>query len=141
MNLVEIIKADYQHFPNHQSYDIYAEDVYFKDPLTEFRGLKRYQSLIDFIRKWFKEVNLELHDIKQVENTIHTKWTLNWTTPLPWQPRISIPGWSELKINSEQRSEQAPSSTQGVISDQRIISHIDYWHCSRWEVIKQHLPL
>ena len=125
MNLIEIIRADYQQFPNNQSYNIYAEDVYFKDPLTEFRGLKRYQSLIDFIRKWFKDINLELHNIKQVEDTIHTEWTLNWTTPLPWQPRISIPGWSELKINS----------------DQRIISHIDYWHCSRWEVIKQHFPL
>lgn len=125
MNLIEIIRSDYQQFPNNQSYNIYAEDVYFKDPLTEFRGLKRYESLIDFIRKWFKDINLELHNIKQVEDTIHTEWTLNWTTPLPWQPRISIPGWSELKINS----------------DQRIISHIDYWHCSRWEVIKQHFPL
>ena len=125
MSLIETIKADYERFPHNQSYDIYAEEVYFQDPLTEFRGLKRYQSLIDFISKWFQDINLELHDIKQLEDIIHTEWTLNWTTPLPWQPRISIPGWSELKINS----------------NHRIISHIDYWHCSRWEVIKQHFLL
>ncbi len=125
MSLINTIKADYDRFPKNQSYDIYAKDVYFKDPLTEFRGLKRYQSMIDFISTWFKNINLELHDIRQEENTIRTEWTLNWTTPLPWQPRISIPGWSELKFNGEEK----------------IISHIDYWHCSRWEVIKQHFPL
>lgn len=126
MNIIETIKADYQRFPANQSYDLYAENVYFQDPLTEFRGLKRYQSLIDFISTWFKDINLELHDIRQKnEDTIETQWTLNWTTPLPWRPRISIPGWSELKINREQK----------------IISHIDYWHCSRWEVLKQHFPL
>jgi hypothetical protein len=124
MTLIETIKADYERFPANQSYDIYAEDVYFKDPLTEFRGLQRYQSLIDFISTWFKDINLELHDIRQEKNTIYTEWTLNWTTPFPWQPRISIPGWSELKFNAEEK----------------IISHIDYWHFSRWEVIKQHFP-
>jgi hypothetical protein len=125
MNPIETIKADYEKFPANQSYDLYTEDVYFKDPLTEFQGLQRYQSLIDFISTWFKAINLELHDIYQVEDTIYTQWTLNWTTPLPWEPRISIPGRSELKLNAEQK----------------IISHIDYWHCSRWEVLKQHFPL
>ena len=125
MSIIETIEADYQKFPASQSYDIYAENVYFKDPLTEFKGIKRYQSMIDFISTWFQDINLELHSIKQTDNTIHTEWTLNWTTPLPWRPRISIPGWSELKINT----------------DQKIISHIDYWHCSRWEVLKQHFSL
>ena len=125
MSPIETIKADYEKFPANQSYDLYTEDVYFKDPLTEFQGLQRYQSLIDFISTWFKAINLELHDIYQVEDTIYTQWTLNWTTPLPWEPRISIPGRSELKLNAEPK----------------IISHIDYWHCSRWEVLKQHFPL
>jgi hypothetical protein len=46
----------------------------------------------------------------------------SWTTPLPWRPRIAIPGWSELKLNA----------------DELIISHIDYWDCSRLDVLKQH---
>lgn len=122
MDVIETIKADYARFPNNQSYNLYAENVYFQDPITQFRGLKRYQSLINFISKWFKQINLELHHIEQIEHTIHTQWTLNWTTPLPWKPRISIPGRSELILNDEQK----------------IISHIDYWDCSRWDVLKQH---
>jgi hypothetical protein len=91
--------------------------------MNQFRGIERYQKMIGFIRNWFKEIKLELHEISQQENTIKTRWTLNWTTPLPWQPRISIPGWSELKLNSA-----------GLIS-----SHIDYWDISRLDVLKQHL--
>jgi hypothetical protein len=66
---------------------------------------------------------MELHEISRSEDTIKTRWTLYWTTPLPWRPRIAIPGWSELKLNS----------------DDVIISHIDYWDCSRLDVLKQHL--
>jgi hypothetical protein len=32
MDLLDQIRADYQQFPHHQSYHLYAEDVYFKDP-------------------------------------------------------------------------------------------------------------
>ncbi|NET50611.1 MAG: hypothetical protein F6K09_18345, partial [Merismopedia sp. SIO2A8] len=39
-----------------------------------------------------------------------------------WNPRIRISGWSELTLNAE-----------GLIS-----AHIDYWHCSRFDVLKQH---
>lgn len=120
MNITEIIKQDYQKFPKDQTYSIYAEDVYFKDPLNEFRGVKRYQTMIGFIGTFFGDVNLELHDIKRQEDTIKTEWTLHLTSPLPWQPRLSIPGWSELKLERD-----------------LIISHIDYWHISPWDVLKQ----
>ncbi|NET53671.1 MAG: DUF2358 domain-containing protein, partial [Merismopedia sp. SIO2A8] len=43
-------------------------------------------------------------------------------SPLPWKPRIAIPGWSELKLNAE-----------GLIA-----CHIDHWNISRLDVIKQH---
>ena len=101
MKIIEILKQDYQKFPADQTYSIYAENVYFKDPMNQFLGIERYRQMIGFIRTWFKEIQLELHEISQQENTIKTRWTLNWTTPLPWQPRISIPGWSELKLNPE----------------------------------------
>lgn len=124
MDIVQTIKQDYASFPNNQTYSIYAEDVYFQDPLNQFRGLKRYQKMIKFIGTWFQEIKLDLHEIRQDGMIIFTEWTLKWITPLPWQPRISIPGRSELKLNQE-----------GL-----IIAHLDYWHCSRFEVIKQHFP-
>ncbi|OUC11856.1 MAG: hypothetical protein B0A82_25430 [Alkalinema sp. CACIAM 70d] len=122
--LLEILRQDYDRFPNDQTYSIYAADVFFKDPLNEFRGVDRYRQMIGFIQQWFREVRLDLHHITQDGPNLRTDWTLHWTTPLPWQPRIAISGWSELITNE-----------QGL-----IISHIDYWHCSRWSVLQQHFP-
>lgn len=122
MDIVEVLKDDYQRFPENQSYDIYAEDVYFKDPMNEFNGVERYKQMIKFIQTWFIKPKMDLHDIRQEENTIKTEWTLSWNTPLPWKPRISIRGWSNLILNSQDL----------------IVSHEDYWKCSRLDVVKQH---
>lgn len=123
MDNIQILKEDYQKFPIGQTYSIYAEDVYFQDPLNKFRGVKRYQQMIGFINTWFIDVKMDLHDIQQLGDTIKTEWTLSWNTPLPWKPRIAIPGWSELHLNQN-----------GLID-----SHVDYWKCSRLDVVKQHI--
>jgi hypothetical protein len=122
MDILECLKADYRKFPRDQTYSIYAKTVYFRDPLNEFRGCDRYQKMIRFIETWFIDPQLDLHQIQRDGNAIRTDWTLKWTTPLPWKPRIAIDGWSELLLNEQEL----------------IISHIDYWHCSRLEVLKQH---
>jgi len=122
MDILEILQSDYQRFPKDQTYGIYAEDVYFKDPMSEFRGRDRYQRTIQFIDTWFTNPKLDLRKIQRNGNQIRSDWTLNWTTPLPWKPRIAIGGWSELEVNQQDL----------------IISHIDYWHCSRFDVLKQH---
>ncbi|MEH2324049.1 MAG: DUF2358 domain-containing protein [Nostoc sp.] len=122
MDIIEILKEDYQRFPVNQTYSIYAPDVYFQDPLNKFRGVKRYKQMINFIETVFLAPQMDLHNIQRLGDTIKTEWTLSWNTPLPWKPRISIPGWSELGINS----------------DGLIVSHVDYWNCSRLDVVKQH---
>ncbi|MDB9511286.1 DUF2358 domain-containing protein [Kamptonema animale CS-326] len=121
MDIIEILKEDYKKFPAAQTYSIYAEDVYFQDPMNRFKGIDRYQQMIGFMSTFFKDIKLDLHNISQVGDRIETRWTLSWTVPVPWQPRIAVPGWSELKLN-----------TDGLIS-----SHIDYWNCSRLDVLKQ----
>jgi hypothetical protein len=123
MDILAILTADYQNFPHNQTYRIYAQDVYFKDPLNEFRGRDRYEQMIGLIAQWFRQPQLDLHQIQRQGNQIRTDWTLSWTTPLPWQPRIHISGWSELQLDEAEQ----------------IISHVDYWHCSRWDVLKQHV--
>ncbi|MEH2180313.1 DUF2358 domain-containing protein [Nostoc sp.] len=122
MDIIEILKEDYQRFPVNQTYSIYTPNVYFQDPLNKFRGVKRYKAMINFIETWFLNPKMDLHNIQHLGDTIKTEWTLSWNTPLPWKPRISIPGWSELGLNS----------------DNLIVSHIDYWNCSRLDVVKQH---
>ncbi|MEM8615204.1 MAG: DUF2358 domain-containing protein [Cyanobacteria bacterium P01_H01_bin.105] len=120
--VIEQVKADYARFPSEQSYDLYAETVYFKDPMNEFYGVEPYRRMIGFIDTWFRDIDLELHGIEQSQsNGIVTRWTLHFTAPIPWQPRVSIPGWSELTLDD-----------RGL-----ICSHIDYWNCSRWAVAKQ----
>ena len=120
--IAQQIRQDYQIFPKDQSYDLYAPDVYFKDPLNEFRGIERYQKMIGFLGKYFQDIDLQLHSLEQQADRLESCWTLSWTTPLPWRPRIAISGRSELLINSN-----------GLIS-----SHIDYWDCSIWQVVQQH---
>lgn len=123
MDIIDILKDDYQRFPLNQTYSIYAPEVYFQDPLNKFRGVKRYKEMIKFIQTWFENPKMDLHHIEKLGDTIKSEWTLSWNTPLPWKPHISISGWSELTLNAE-----------GLIA-----AHIDYWHCSRLDVLKQHL--
>ncbi|NJL45161.1 MAG: DUF2358 domain-containing protein [Leptolyngbyaceae cyanobacterium SM2_3_12] len=125
MDLLDQIRLDYQTFPADQSYHLYAEDVYFKDPLTEFRGVKRYQEMIGFMQHWFRDIDLQLHSIAYANpQQIDTHWTLSWVAPLPWQPPMSIPGRSELTLNKEGQ----------------VIAHVDYWDCSRLSVLGQLWP-
>ena len=125
VDIITILRADYAKFPIDQNYQIYAEDVYFQDPLSKFRGLNRYKKTIAFIQTWFKDPQLELYAIDRVEQLITTRWSLGWNTPLPWYPRIEITGRSEMLLNDLEL----------------IISHIDYWNCAPLDVFKQHLKL
>ena len=122
VDIMQRLQEDYARFPKGQSYDIYADDVYFKDPMNSFKGVTRYQKMIGFIERWFQEPQLDLQSIEQTEdNVIKTHWILHFTAPMPWRPRISIPGWSEMALNSRNK----------------IVSHIDYWKCSRTNVFVQ----
>ncbi|MBE9231851.1 DUF2358 domain-containing protein [Cuspidothrix issatschenkoi LEGE 03284] len=122
MDIVETLKADYARFPGDQTYGIYANDVYFQDAVFKFRGIELYKLMIKFIQTFFFNLKLDLQHIERQEKLIKTEWTMSWISPLPWKPHISVSGWSELRLNAE-----------GL-----IVSHIDYWHCSRLDVIKQH---
>ncbi|NJP09229.1 MAG: DUF2358 domain-containing protein [Leptolyngbyaceae cyanobacterium RU_5_1] len=122
MDIITALRDDYSRFPNDQTFSLYVEDVYFKDPVFEFRGRDRYQFMIRFIKTVFLNCKMDLHNIQQENNLIRSDWTLNWNSPLPWKPHIAVPGWSELTLND-----------QGLIA-----SHIDHWHCSKSDVFKQH---
>ncbi|NER85383.1 MAG: DUF2358 domain-containing protein [Leptolyngbya sp. SIO1D8] len=118
----DLIRQDYDDFPNHQSYDLYAEGVFFQDPLNRFQGVDRYREMIGFIARWFQTPRLELHSLEQQsEIAFQTRWTLSWIAPFPWKPAMSISGWTDYRLNEAGQ----------------IISHIDYWHCSRLDVLKQ----
>ena len=125
MDITEVcdrIRQDYANFPHNQSYDLYAENVFFQDPLNRFNGVDRYREMIGFINRWFQNPRLELHSLElKPGNGFQTRWTLSWVAPFPWQPSMAISGWTDYAVNE----------------NSQIVSHIDYWNCSRWEVLKQ----
>ncbi len=121
-DIVERLKEDYAHFPEDQTYSLYTEDIKFKDPLNSFSGVGRYRLMIGFIGRFFNNVQMDLHEIQQPSPSLITmKWTLHMSPPVPWSARLSIPGHTELGLN-----------TEGLIN-----SHIDYWNCSRLAVLMQ----
>lgn len=121
MTVIDILEQDYQSFPENQTFEIYGSNVFFKDPLNEFRGVDRYKQMIGFLDRWFGQIQLTLHQIYRQEQTIRTDWTLAMTCPLPWQPRLSISGYSLLEVDE----------------NELIISHIDYWHDAPLKVLGQ----
>ncbi|MEM9088094.1 MAG: DUF2358 domain-containing protein [Cyanobacteria bacterium P01_F01_bin.53] len=122
IGLVEQLRQDYARFPDNQTYELYAENVQFTDPMNAFEGVEKYRKMIGFLARFFSNIKMDLHAIEQPEPTlITTQWTLHMDAPLPWSPRLSIPGRSELGV-----------SKVGLIH-----SHIDYWHCSKLAVLMQ----
>lgn len=123
MDIVENLREDYRQFPKNQTYSLYAEDVYFKDPMSQFRGKPLFKAMIKFIDICFLNCKMDLHAIERSGNKIRMEWTLSWNSPLPWKPFTRVDGWTELTLEQE-----------------KICSQIDYWHCSRLDVLKQQLP-
>lgn len=120
------IRQDYANFPKAQSYELYAADVYFQDPLNRFRGVERYRDMVGFIERWFQKPKLELHALEQLAaDHIQTQWTLSWIAPFPWQPSMAIAGWTDYRLDDTGK----------------VASHIDHWHCSRWSVLGQALGI
>lgn len=120
--IIAQLKQDYARFPKDQTYGLYTEDVKFKDPMNKFEGVELFQRLIGFIDWFFGDVQMDLHSIEaSAPALIELRWTLNMNPPVPWSSRLHIPGRTELWL-----------SEQGLIE-----SHVDYWSCSRLEVLKQ----
>ena len=77
-------------------WSLYAEDVLFQDPLTRFRGMKKYQDNIQMLKDspLFTGGKMDLHEVTVVDDTrVDTRWTLSMTfKPFPWQPRLLFTG-------------------------------------------------
>ena len=79
MTILEQLRADYARFPTAQTYELYAQDVFFKDPMNQFYGVQRYQDMIQFIERYFVDVVMDVHALRQTQEQIDSRWTLTWT--------------------------------------------------------------
>lgn len=108
------------------SYDIYTRDIYFKDPVNNFKGKFNYRIIFWTLRfhskLFFTSIYFDLHDVEQTaSDTILANWTVRGTLRVPWQAQIFFNGYSTYKLTSE-----------GLIYE-----HIDTWDRKPTEILKQ----
>ena len=125
--IINILKADLPTlFSDDISYDIYANDILFSDPVNKFKGKFNYRIIFWTLRfhgqLFFTEIAFDLHDVSQTdENTILANWTVRGILRVPWKARIFFNGYSTYKLNNE-----------GLIYE-----HIDTWDRQPGEILKQ----
>lgn len=125
--VVETLKKDLPPlFERDISYEIYTNDILFKDPVNKFKGKLSYRVVYWTLRfhgqLFFTEIYLDLHDVQQTaQDTVEANWRVRGTLRLPWTPGIFFNGNSNYKLNE----------------DGLIYQHIDTWDREPIEVLKQ----
>lgn len=113
-------------FEQDLSYDIYAQDIEFQDPVNRFKGKFNYRIIFWTLRfhgqLFFTHLTFDLHDLYQnAEDTILAHWTVRGILRVPWKAQILFNGQSTYKLNPE-----------GLIYD-----HQDEWERRPGEILKQ----
>lgn len=111
------------------SYDIYTQNIYFKDPVNTFKGKFNYRIIFWTLRfhakLFFSEIYFDVHQIdRPTTDTIRVDWTVRGTLRLPWKSNLFFNGYSIYKLD--------PTGL--------IYEHIDTWDRSPSEILKQFLP-
>lgn len=111
------------------SYDIYTRDIFFKDPVNQFKGKFNYRIIFWTLRfhgrLFFTDLHFDLHDVYvQEETIIRANWTVRGTLRLPWRANIYFDGYSLYKLNAEGK----------------IYEHRDTWDRAPSVILRQFLP-
>lgn len=88
------------------NFDIYRDDIVFKDPMNTFVGIENYKSIFWVLRVlgrvFFKALWVEISSVrKPVENVIMVRWTVHGIARVPWESRGRFDGTSEYKLDKE----------------------------------------
>ncbi len=124
---IKILKHDLPTlFEKDISYDIYTDDILFKDPVNKFKWKFNYRIIFWTLRfhagLFFTDIHFDLHDLYQSnENTIFAKWTVRGTLRVPWRAKIFFNGHSNYTLNED-----------GLINN-----HIDTWDRKPSEILGQ----
>jgi hypothetical protein len=108
------------------SYDIYTQNIYFKDPVNQFKGKLNYRiifwTLRFHARLFFTEIYFDLHEVSQsAKDIILATWTVRGVLRVPWKAHIFFNGYSTYKLNQ----------------DALIYEHIDTWDRKPGEILQQ----
>ncbi|WP_442937260.1 DUF2358 domain-containing protein [Nostoc sp.] len=108
------------------SYQIYTQDIYFKDPVNTFKYKFNYRiifwTLRFHARLFFTQIYFDVHEVYQsAEDTILAKWTVRGVLRVPWKAGLLFNGYSTYKLNQ----------------DNLIYEHIDTWDRKPGEILRQ----
>ncbi|MCC5617706.1 DUF2358 domain-containing protein [Nostoc sp. CHAB 5836] len=108
------------------SYEIYTQNIYFKDPVNTFKYKFNYRiifwTLRFHARLFFTQIYFDVHEVSQsAEDTILAKWTVRGVLRVPWNAGLLFNGYSTYKLNR----------------DNLIYEHIDTWDRKPGEILKQ----
>ncbi|MBE8965639.1 DUF2358 domain-containing protein [Nostocales cyanobacterium LEGE 12452] len=108
------------------SYDIYTQDIYFKDPVNTFKYKFNYRiifwTLRFHARLFFTKIFFDVHEVYQsAEDTILAKWTVRGVLRVPWKAGLLFNGYSTYKLNQYNL----------------IYEHIDTWDRNPGEILQQ----
>ncbi|CAN6340432.1 unnamed protein product [Urochloa humidicola] len=91
-------------FYREPSFDIYRDDIVFKDPLNNFKGIGNYKRIfwaLRFIGQFFfKAVWIDIVSIWQpVDSVIMIRWIVHGIPRVPWEGNGRFDGTSEYKLD------------------------------------------
>ncbi|XP_057981041.1 uncharacterized protein LOC131166464 [Malania oleifera] len=86
------------------NYDIYRDDIVFKDPLNTFVGIQNYKSIFWALRFhgkiFFQALWIDIISVWQpVESVIMVRWTVHGIPRVPWEAHGRFDGTSEYKLD------------------------------------------
>lgn len=87
-------------------FDIYREDIVFKDPLNNFTGIENYKLIFWALRFhgriFFKAIWVDILRIwHPAENVIMVRWTVHGIPRVPWETQGRFDGTSEYKLDKK----------------------------------------
>ncbi|PON49618.1 NTF2-like domain containing protein [Parasponia andersonii] len=88
------------------SFDIYRDDIVFRDPLNTFMGIDNYKSIFWALRfhgkMFFKALWVDISSVWQpMENVIMVRWTVHGIPRVPWESRGRFDGTSAYKLDKK----------------------------------------
>ena len=104
-DIIELFKTSYRNMMQtdlSRLDQLYSEDVVFKDPIHQIRGLASMQDYLAEMCSNLNECQFEFLDQLQSEDTAYIKWNMNFSHPkLAAGKLISVRGISQLHFDEK----------------------------------------
>lgn len=99
----------------------YEPDCKFSDPFVAFNGVDRFKQNVSNLGAYLQDVELEILDWKESEDSVDVKWRFSCIIDLPWKPKLAAAG-----------------STKHVLSASsgKVVEHIESWDVNIDRVLK-----